>query len=162
MFASKIGIALLNLPMIAYFFVVPESPRWLLATGSVEEAKEVFCKIAKWNGADKSDGFKKDFSVVWDELVKTHANTGATVSLKSHLRTTWQQVKEILITPLARSRFVLCMFPWFVAGLSYYGIFLSVKFVSVNKYALVVISSAVEIPVLFFMSWVLDTAVCIF
>ena len=149
------AIAMLNLVMIAYFFVVPESPRWLLATGSPDEAEKTLRKIAKWNGVDKSSQFEEDFTSAWNLALKSHANVEK-VTLASHLRTTGRQLKEILATPITRTRFFLSAVPWFIAGLSYYGIFLSVKFVNVNKYGLIVINSAVEAPVIFIMSWVID------
>jgi hypothetical protein len=38
---------------------VPESPRFLISTGRIDEARKVFTLIAKWN--------KKEF--VWDEML---------------------------------------------------------------------------------------------
>ena len=35
--------------MLALYFILPESPRWLIATGRYEEAKETLEKAAKSN-----------------------------------------------------------------------------------------------------------------
>ena len=52
-FDIQVGIALINLPMICFFFCVPESPRWLLVTNTktnTKKAQKILHKIAHWNG----------------------------------------------------------------------------------------------------------------
>jgi OCT family organic cation transporter-like MFS transporter 4/5 len=146
---------MLNVVIVAYFFLVPESPRWLLATGRIGEAETVFKKIAHWNGVDEQDGFKRDFPMAWKAVARSHADVQR-VSLANHIRTTTDQIKAIMASPMARNRFLLSMYPWFASGLAYYGIFLSVKFIQVNQYALVMITAATEIPLLLIMNVVIS------
>ena len=35
--------------LLLLYFVLPESPRWLIATGRYEEAKKTIEKAARWN-----------------------------------------------------------------------------------------------------------------
>merc|ERR1719365_558250 len=43
--------------LFSYWFFVPESPRWLLSTGRIDEAEVVVQKIAKWNKKDVPANF---------------------------------------------------------------------------------------------------------
>ena len=43
------GIALLF-----YWWLVPESPRWLVSRGDIPKAKAIIEKIAQWNGTSQS------------------------------------------------------------------------------------------------------------
>ena len=70
-FDIQVGIALVNLPMICFFFCVPESPRWLLVTGKPNKAQEILHKIAHWNGADISVEFPTEFNDSWNEVIST-------------------------------------------------------------------------------------------
>ena len=66
------------------------------------------------------------------------------------------QVKMIIGSPIACKRFLLCLFPWFTSGLAYYGIFLSVRLVNVNKYMLVLFAGLSEMVVLCIVTWIVN------
>ena len=91
------AIALVNLVMIAYYFVIPESPRWLLAAGQFTEAEAIMRKIGKWNGTDQYPEFESEFQDRWEKVVKAFAakisynEDGSTPKLSF-----WNTVKEIL------------------------------------------------------------------
>lgn len=43
----SLGIAIPNLLFLVYFFLVPESPKWLISTGQMEKASEIMTRVAK-------------------------------------------------------------------------------------------------------------------
>lgn len=43
----SLGIALPNLVFLVYFFVVPESPKWLISTGQLDKASVIMANVAK-------------------------------------------------------------------------------------------------------------------
>lgn len=50
-----------SVPFLLYFlymFVMPESPRWLLAKGRLEEALKILEIMAKWNGQKMPESFR--------------------------------------------------------------------------------------------------------
>ena len=124
-----------------------------MATGKLESAKEVFKKIAALNNAcGKTSDFDDEFLRGW-EAATCELPNAKKFTMMGHLKNTLNQMKIIIASPVARTRFLLYLYPWFVSGLAYYGIFLSVRFVHVDKYVLVLISCLTEIPVLLFASW---------
>merc|ERR1719422_1149667 len=43
--------------LFSYWFFVPESPRWLLSYGYIDEAEVIVQSIAKWNGKEIPPNF---------------------------------------------------------------------------------------------------------
>ena len=48
----QLGFAVISLALISYYFLVPESPRWLFENGETKKAKAVFLRIAQINKTD--------------------------------------------------------------------------------------------------------------
>ena len=92
---------------------------------------------------------------MWQTVENAHVDVSK-LSLADHIKTTISQIKTILSNSIARNRFLLCLYPWFISGLSYYGFFLSVKFVVVNKYILVFFTCLFDILFLFLMKYVIN------
>ena len=56
----KILRVVCSVPFVCIFFcwkIIPESPRWLLSKGRLEESKEILRKIAKTNGTSLPKNF---------------------------------------------------------------------------------------------------------
>ncbi|KAJ0181916.1 hypothetical protein K1T71_002638 [Dendrolimus kikuchii] len=113
-----------------YWFVLPESPRWLLMQEQFEEANNILKTIARTNNTELPD--------------ENQDNVGAkTASVFSLCRTPNMRLKTCLIT------LNWCASEMVYVGLSYYG-----PAIGENQYMSFFLSSAVEIPS-YIVCWIL-------
>ncbi|XP_050670067.1 carcinine transporter isoform X2 [Leptidea sinapis] len=126
-----------------YWFILPESPRWLLMKERIEEANKVLQSIARVNGKP----FPEDYANKMQKQVLEQKQHGAkeakTVSVFALCRTPNMRLKTCLIT------LNWCASEMVYVGLSYYG-----PAIGTNQYISFFLSSAVEIPS-YLVCWVL-------
>ncbi|KAF5903594.1 solute carrier family 22 member 13 [Clarias magur] len=109
-----------------YFWILPESARWLLTQGRQEEAKKIILNAARINGRKVSDSL----------LEKLEAeNTVRTGSMLDLFR-----------LPSLRKRTLIMCYIWFVISLVYYGISLNVGNFGLDIYLTQLIFGIVELP----------------
>ena len=83
--------------MISYYWIVPESPRWLLAAGRFADAEKVMRQIARGNRTDRKPNFEAEFKGQWDKVVGTFATKVLYNEDGSERKVSlWNTVKEIL------------------------------------------------------------------
>ncbi|XP_053661751.1 carcinine transporter [Anopheles marshallii] len=128
-----------SVPFLFYFLyllVMPESPRWLLMKGKLEQALLILEKMANVNGKQLPDSFRKRLQQrVQAEKSRTTKRTEQTIGAFDLCKTPNMRLKTILIT-----------LNWFAnetvyLGLSYYG-----PSLGENQYLSFFLSSLVEIP----------------
>lgn len=152
----QMAIALVNLVMLTYFFIIPESPRWLLSGGRFSEAEAIMRKIGKWNRTDRQPEFESEFQERWAKVVKAFAvkiiynedGSARKITFWNTVKEIIHQMRDIMRAKVARRILLLFVWPWFICGLANYGIFLSVKLVSVDKYSLIGITCTLELVLL--------------
>ncbi|XP_037922439.1 organic cation transporter protein isoform X1 [Hermetia illucens] len=109
------------------WFVVPESPRWLLVKGRIPEVKEIIQKIAAFNGCTLPENYEK----ILKPPIQETSSEGFIMLFKSkYLR---------LITIC-----FLCI--WFTMNLVYYGLILNMNTFGGNVYLNSALAGLVEIP----------------
>ncbi|NWI30581.1 S22A3 protein, partial [Sula dactylatra] len=122
----QLAISLPNFLFLLYYWVVPESPRWLLTRKKGEKALKIMHDIAKHNG--------KYLSPHYSEITITNEE----VSNPSFL--------DLVRTPQMRRNTLILMYAWFTSALTYQGLVMRLGIVGGNLYLAFFISGAVELP----------------
>ncbi|XP_019865363.1 organic cation transporter protein isoform X2 [Aethina tumida] len=127
----QLALTLPGLIFICYWFIIPESTRWLVAKNRITEAKKLVQRAAKVNNVTISD-----------EVLNTHLvpEEKPAVDLKQ------ASVLDIFKYPNLRKRSLIIFFDWFANNITYYGLSWNTNNLSGDPYWNFVISGLVEIP----------------
>ncbi|KAJ8912268.1 hypothetical protein NQ315_008859 [Exocentrus adspersus] len=124
---------------VGYYWVIPESVRWLLANKKNQKAKKIVFKVAKVNKVILShnvvDSFKEE----------------APLTAKGELETKEPDkilpiIKQMLSSRKLVIRFLIMYFIWAVNAFIYYGLSINSTSLGGNKYVNFALVSLIEIP----------------
>lgn len=126
----QFALSIPSIILLSYFWLIPESPRWLFTVGRVDEAITILEKAAKCNNL-KTENIRSELESA--QSAKTEAVAkGSAFDL---IRTKNMRIKTI------------CMnFNWFVCGLCFFGVSQYVGETGGNIFKNVAISASLEIP----------------
>ncbi|XP_036024196.1 solute carrier family 22 member 7 [Onychomys torridus] len=127
-----LAVTLPCVPGIISIWWVPESARWLLTQGHVEEAQAYLIRCATLNGKPVGED-----SLSQEALNKVVAMEGGQ-QRPSYL--------DLFRTPQLRRISLCCMVVWFGVNFSYYGLSLDVSGLGLNVYQVQLMFGAVELP----------------
>ncbi|XP_076330221.1 organic cation transporter protein-like [Tachypleus tridentatus] len=134
-FYLQLTISLLVVLYFVTYWIIPESPRWLLTHDRDEEAKIILTKASRKNGFHKpieeSVNKLKDF--ITKDLVESKAKQKATLL-------------DLFKTPNMRKKTINVCFNWFVNSFVFYGLSLNTEDLGGNLYINFSIAGAVEFP----------------
>ncbi|XP_056909363.1 organic cation/carnitine transporter 2-like [Takifugu flavidus] len=125
----------ISLPCMAYlplWWVIPESPRWLLSQGRVAEAEAVVKKAARIN--------KINMPHVVFESYSHHVDEKKTDSTKRH------NIIHLLKTSNIRNITLIVCLLWFTLRTGYYGLSLNTSQLHADPYISAFMSATIEIP----------------
>ncbi|XP_064550514.1 organic cation transporter protein-like [Drosophila montana] len=133
----QIALTLPGLLFMCYYWIVPESARWLLSKGRKEEAFVIIEKAAKVNRVEIP-------SEIYDQLIEEAAEKKRKEELAAAEPSA--SVFDLLRYPNLRRKTMLIFFDWFVNSGVYYGLSWNTNNLGGNQLVNFVISGAVEIP----------------
>ncbi|XP_069188486.1 organic cation transporter protein isoform X1 [Procambarus clarkii] len=120
--------------LICFFFIwlVPESARWLLAQGRIEETVKILTKAAKVNQ-----------KTLTQEVIKDFENFGKEQAKQDNKQVT---VIDLLKTPKLRLRFLVLCVMWMVITVAYDGHMRNTEHIGSNMFITFTIAGFVELP----------------
>ncbi|KAH8312750.1 hypothetical protein KR044_012635 [Drosophila immigrans] len=133
----QIALTLPGLLFMCYYWLVPESARWLLSKGRNDEAFVIIEKAAKVNKVEIP-------SEIYAQLVEEAAEKKKKDELAASQPSA--SVLDLLRYPNLRRKTLLIFFDWFVNSGVYYGLSWNTNNLGGNQLVNFVISGAVEIP----------------
>ncbi|XP_067675131.1 organic cation transporter protein-like [Haliotis asinina] len=109
--------------LFGFWWLIPESPRWLLSRGRKAEAEVIIQKAAKINGVELP-------ASMLAELTVDEGDRG--------------KFTQLFTSRVIRNRTLIIFFNWFVVNIAYYGLGLNVQNLSGDIYLNYTIASIVE------------------
>ncbi|XP_062856760.1 solute carrier family 22 member 4-like [Trichomycterus rosablanca] len=138
----RILLTALSLPALLYiplWWFIPESPRWLLSKGRVEEAENIIRAAAKKNGITPPEIIFKDSKFIISES----KDSGATYTYMDLIR-----------TPKIRNLTLLNSVVWFTITISYFGLCLNTPNMIGDPYLNCLFSALTEMAA-YALTWLL-------
>jgi len=118
-----------TIPFLAYFFVLPESPRWLLMKKKNEKALEILKEVAKVNK-------KKLDEDLWSQFVESESKQE---------RMNEENLFSVFKSPSLTLTIGIFLVHWVVNNFIFYGVGLKSNDLGMNPYLTFLISAIVEL-----------------
>lgn len=129
--------------LLSYYWLIPESPRWLFTIGRVDDSAKVIERAAKINKLPTED---------------IKASLEASYKAKAEVdRNAKGNFLDLFRTPNMRKKTLLMDFIWFVCGMCYYGVSQYVGEIGGNIFVNVAISAAFTVPGIFLCIFMLKS-----
>lgn len=134
-----------GLLIITYFWLVPESIRWLLVTGQTKRAEKVLRRAARINGKEIS---QKTIQMIHSQYGHSAIELSATNETLKQQTSLKHSFKQVIRSKTLLIRLTNSCFCWMVCAYCYYGLSLSSTKIQgdQNKYVSFMTVAAAEIP----------------
>ncbi|KAI4502390.1 hypothetical protein M0802_002302 [Mischocyttarus mexicanus] len=129
----QLAISIPAICLLSYYWIIPESPRWLLATGKPAEAEIILMKAARRN--------KIPF-----ENVNRAIDAHEIQKLSRKIDSTNYNVTHLFRTPNMRFKSICIFINWFFNGICFFGLAQYMGHIDGNIYMNVTLSAALELP----------------
>ncbi|KAL3277354.1 hypothetical protein HHI36_012704 [Cryptolaemus montrouzieri] len=140
----QIAISAPSMILLAYYWILPESPRWLMTVGRIEESVQVLEKAAKCNQLPTTS-IREDVNtfIQKSDVKKNNEGHGG-------------NAMDLVRTPVIRIYTICICFNWLVCGLCFFGVAQYIGQLGGNIFINVAISGVIQIPGTFFALWALE------
>ncbi|XP_030554658.1 organic cation transporter protein [Drosophila novamexicana] len=129
---------------VVYFWLVPESVRWLLARNEHEKAGNIIRRAAHVNQRELSLELMASFKQ--QQLDAADTAPGKQPLIQQQQREIWPSVKQVFTSSKLIWRYTILLFIWAVNAIVFYGLSLNSTNLSGNKYLNFALVCLIEIP----------------
>jgi len=134
--------------LCSYYWMVPESPRWLVTKGRFDEALKILKAGAKMN---KKTLPSDNEMIEMMEKIKLQDEQDAppeeeVKSMKERVAEALKELIDLVKTPEMRKRTLNVFFSWLAVAMVYYGLSFNTKNLGGNRYLSSFVSGFVEVP----------------
>ncbi|XP_051867173.1 solute carrier family 22 member 2-like [Pristis pectinata] len=139
-----------NILFLTYYWLIPESPRWMVSQRKEAEAVKVLRQVAARNGSYLSRTARVTdvplHAQIGHNRGTLHRQLGTIIIEKDDGQVTRPSVLDLVRTPRMRKHTLILMINWFTCALVYQGLVMRLGTLGGNIYLDFFISGAVEIP----------------
>jgi len=134
--------------LCSYYWMVPESPRWLIGMGRFDEALKILKGGAKVN--KKTLPSDNEMLAMMEQVKQAGEEEEAQVdspeTFKEKAADAFKELINLVKTPEMRRRTLNVFFSWLVVAMVYYGLSFNTKNLGGDRYLSSFVSGFVEIP----------------
>ncbi|XP_054275227.1 organic cation transporter 1-like [Macrosteles quadrilineatus] len=146
-FTLSLATSVPFLLLFSYYWITPESPRWLLSKNRIDEAEVIVQKMAKMNKKPVPPNFLRTLQVESERLAE-HKPSEPTSDFTTPM--------DILRHPNIRTKFFILSFDWVANAVVYNGLSYNATNLGVSDYLAFFIGGAIEIPSYVLTWWAMD------
>ncbi|KYN04915.1 Organic cation transporter 1 [Cyphomyrmex costatus] len=142
--------------LFSYYWIIPESPRWLLSKNRIDEAETIVQQMAKINGKTVPTNFlrKMEVEILKRQGISCNGRNSNDIDVESENRKTPSSATpmDLITNPNIRKKFFILAFDWVANAVVYNGLSYNATNLGVSDYLAFFIGGIVEIPS-YFITW---------
>ncbi|KAH8372838.1 hypothetical protein KR009_006112, partial [Drosophila setifemur] len=142
----QLVLSLPPLLFLGYFWLVPESVRWLLARDRLGQAGAIIRRAAKVNRRNISVELMASFKQQEPDERRRTDSCGDGILVEQRDDQIWVAIKQVFGSHILMIRYIIMLFVWAVNAIVYYGLSLNATSLSGDKYLNFALVCLVEIP----------------
>ncbi|EZA57336.1 hypothetical protein DMN91_002573 [Ooceraea biroi] len=142
--------------LFGYYWIIPESPRWLLSKNRIDEAEVIVQNMARINGKTVPTNFLRRMEI---EILKRQGvscngrnSNGGNIDVEDRSPPPSATPMDLITNPNIRKKFFILAFDWVANAVVYNGLSYNTTNLGVSDYLAFFIGGIVEIPS-YFITW---------
>ncbi|KAG4075715.1 hypothetical protein HA402_003540 [Bradysia odoriphaga] len=129
--------------LVVHFFLLEESPRWLMSKGKISEAHKIVFRTPM---AEQEHFELEKLKKLQADRLKIRKGNNVLTNIFNGIKTGCSELIDLYGNKLLRRRLLICHFTFFMSSLTYYVIALNGDNFLANQYFYVAVTGLTEVP----------------